>query len=154
MVEKGTDFSPAGKVLPRLQPDPQDTHRFLSGHHPVSRLCWGACSDPHQPTLLERRSLSWMWTDLEPSRVFSRRRGNVSPFTPPPLGKRGCPDGSDGEESTCNAGDLGSTPGSGRFPGGGHSNPLQYSCLENSTDREAWWATVYWVANNQTRLNN
>ena len=41
------------------------------------------------------------------------------------------PGGSDGKESTCNAGDLGSIPGSGRSPGEGHGNPLQYSCLEN-----------------------
>ena len=54
--------------------------------------------------------------------------------------------GSDGKESTCNAGDLGSIPGWGRFPGGGHGNPLQYSCLENSMDRGAWWATVQGVA--------
>ena len=40
-------------------------------------------------------------------------------------------DGSDGKESACNMGDRGSIPGSGRFPGGGHGNPLQYSCLEN-----------------------
>ena len=39
--------------------------------------------------------------------------------------------GSDGKELTCNAGDLGSIPGLGRFPGGGHGNPLQYSCLKN-----------------------
>ena len=38
--------------------------------------------------------------------------------------------------------DVGLTPGSGRFPGGGHGNPLQYSCLENPMDRGAWWATV------------
>ena len=43
----------------------------------------------------------------------------------------GFPGGSDGKESACNAGDLGSIPGLGRFPGGGHGNPLQYSCLEN-----------------------
>ena len=42
------------------------------------------------------------------------------------------PDGSDGKESACNAGDLGLIPGLGRFSGGGHSNPLQYSCLEKS----------------------
>ena len=45
------------------------------------------------------------------------------------------------EESTCNAGDAGdagSIPGSGRSPGGGHGNPLQYSCLENPMDRGAW----------------
>ena len=41
------------------------------------------------------------------------------------------PGGSDGKESACNAGDLGSIPGSGRSPGGGHDNPLQYSILEN-----------------------
>ena len=38
--------------------------------------------------------------------------------------------------------DMGSIPGSGRTPGGGHGNPLQYSCLENPTDRGAWRATV------------
>ena len=43
----------------------------------------------------------------------------------------GFPGGSDGKESTCNAGELGSIPGLGRSPGGGHGNPLQYSCLEN-----------------------
>ena len=42
--------------------------------------------------------------------------------------------------------DVGSLPGSGRSPGEGHSNPLQYSCLENPTDRGAWWATVHGVA--------
>ena len=42
------------------------------------------------------------------------------------------PGGSDGKESACNAGDPGSIPGSGRSPGGGSGNPLQYSCLENS----------------------
>ena len=44
----------------------------------------------------------------------------------------GLPYGSEGKESACNAGDLGSIPELGRFPGGGHGNPLQYSCLENS----------------------
>ena len=44
-------------------------------------------------------------------------------------------------------------PGSGRSAGGGNSNPLQYSCLENSMDRGAWWAAVHRVAKSQTRLN-
>ena len=44
-----------------------------------------------------------------------------------------------------NARDVGSIPGLGRSPGEGNSNPLQYSCLENSMDREAWWATVHRV---------
>ena len=52
-----------------------------------------------------------------------------------------------GKESTCNAGDLDSIPRLGRSPGEGNSYPLQYSCLENSMDREALWATVCGVAN-------
>ena len=48
------------------------------------------------------------------------------------------------------AGNVGLIPGLGRSPGGGHGNPLQYSCLENPMDREAWWATVHGVANSQT----
>ena len=64
------------------------------------------------------------------------------------------PGGPDGKESTCNAGDLGSIPGLGRSPGGGHGNLLQYSCLENPMDRGAWWATVHGVAKNRTRLSD
>ena len=51
------------------------------------------------------------------------------------------------------AGDLGSIPALGRSPGVGLGNPLQYSCLENPTDRGAWWATVHGVAETQTRLS-
>ena len=59
------------------------------------------------------------------------------------------------KESTCNVGDtgdLGSIPGSGRSPGEGHDNPLQYSCLENSMDRAASRAIVHRVARSQARL--
>ena len=48
--------------------------------------------------------------------------------------------------------DKGSTPGLGRFPEGGHGNPLQYSCLENLMDRGAWWATFHRVAKSWTQL--
>ena len=48
--------------------------------------------------------------------------------------------------------DPGSIPGLGRSPGGGHGNPLQYSCLEKPKDRGAWWATVHRVTKSQTRL--
>ena len=51
------------------------------------------------------------------------------------------PSGSDGKESTCNAGDLGSIPGLGRFPGGGRGNPLQYPCLENPPGQRRLQAT-------------
>ena len=64
------------------------------------------------------------------------------------------PGGSDSKESACSAGDLGSIPGLGRSPGGGHGNPLQYSCLENPMDRGAWRATVHRVAKSRTRLSS
>ena len=50
--------------------------------------------------------------------------------------------------------DADSTPGLGTSPVEGHSNPLQYSCLENPMDRGAWWVTVHWVAKSQTRLSD
>ena len=62
----------------------------------------------------------------------------------------GFPDSSNGKESTCNAGDPGSIPGSERSPVEGHGNPLHYSCLENPMDRGSWWATVHGVTKNQT----
>ena len=58
----------------------------------------------------------------------------------------GLPEGSHTKESACNAGDLGSIPGLGRSPGEGNGNPLQFSCLENSMDKEAWEATFHGVA--------
>ena len=47
-------------------------------------------------------------------------------------------------------GDVGSVPGSGKSPGGGNSNPFQYSCLKNPMDRGGWWATVHRVTKSQT----
>ena len=62
--------------------------------------------------------------------------------------------GSDGKEPVCNAGDPGSIPESGRCPGEGNGNPLQYPCLENSMDRGAWQATVHVATKSQTLLRN
>ena len=62
----------------------------------------------------------------------------------------GFPGGSNGKEHACTVGDLGSIPGSGRSPGEGNGNPLQYSYLENPMDRGAWWATVHGVAKSGT----
>ena len=62
------------------------------------------------------------------------------------------PGSSDSKESDCNAGDVGSVPRSGRSSGEGNGYPLQYSCLENSIDREAWRAIVHGIAKNWTQL--
>ena len=68
--------------------------------------------------------------------------------TPFKASSLGFPGSSVGKESTCSAGDLGSIPGSGRFPGEGNGKPLQYPCLENPMDRGAWWAAAYGTAKN------
>ena len=67
---------------------------------------------------------------------------------------RSFPGGSDGNESACNAGELGSIPGLGRSPGGGNDNPLQYSCLGNPMDTGAWQTTVDGIAKSRTQLSN
>ena len=64
----------------------------------------------------------------------------------------GFPGSSEVKASACNAGDLGSIPGLGRFPGEGNGNPPQCSCLENPRGSRAWWAAVYGVAQSRTRL--
>ena len=66
----------------------------------------------------------------------------------------GFPGGSDGKESACDVGDLGSIPGLGSSPGEGNSNPLQYSGLGNPTDRGAWQATVDGVEKSRAGLRD
>ena len=70
---------------------------------------------------------------------------SYEPLTPQHLGWK-TPGWLSGKEQACNAGDAGSIPGSARAHGKGNGYPLQYSCLENSMDRGAWWATVHGVA--------
>ena len=62
--------------------------------------------------------------------------------------------GSDGKVSVCNAGNLGSIPGSGRPPGGGNGNPFQYSCLENSMDCSLSRSSVHGVTKSRTQLSD
>ena len=73
-----------------------------------------------------------------------RTFGHMANLKQLPFSSLGFPGGSDSKESTCNAGDLGLIPESGRSPGIGNGYPLKY-CLENSMDRGAWWATVHGV---------
>ena len=69
-----------------------------------------------------------------------------------PIIKSAC--GSYGKESTCDTGDAGLIPGSGRSPGEGHGNPLQYAWLENSMDRGGWQTAVHGVSKSQTWLSD
>ena len=105
-----------------------------------SELCWNYSHCSHSPlcTALLLRS-SW-WS-------FFLLNGSLKYYL-------GFPGGLEVKASACNAGNLGSTPGSGRSPGEGNGNPLQYSCLENPTDGGAWWATVHGVAKRWTRLSD
>ena len=66
----------------------------------------------------------------------------------------GFPGGSAVQNLSANAGDVSSIPGSGRSPGVGNGNPLQYSCLGNPMDRGAWWAEVHGVTKSQTQLDS
>ena len=95
-----------------------------------------------------------------PLKDLSKLQGAVSMFLiliipesyfPNPMG---CPDGSDGKESACNAGDPGSIPVLGKSPEEGNGNLLRYSCLENPMDGGAWRATVYKVAQSWTQLSD
>ena len=66
----------------------------------------------------------------------------------------GFPGGSDNKQSACSAGDLGSIPGLGRYPGEENGNPLQYSCLNNPMDRGAWWARAHGATKSRTLVIN
>ena len=92
------------------------------------------------PSAMQERSWLHSWV-----RKISWRRDRLS--IPVFLG---FPGGSVGKESACSAGDLDSIPGSGRSPGEGTGIPLQYSCLENFTDRGAWWTIVHEITKSQT----
>ena len=100
-----------------------------SASHPPPQTPPTRCCVSHRASHLLAVHIAWLWHCI-PSMGF--------------------PGGSDSKESTCNAGDLGSIPGLGRSPGGGHGNPLQHSCLENPTDRGAWQAALQGVTESDT----
>ena len=82
----------------------------------------------------------------------NRQSWQLESFVSTQQATRRFPGGSSGKESATNVGDMGLIPGSGRPPGGRNGNPLQYSCLENLMDREAWWAPVHGVTKSQIQL--
>ena len=107
------------------------------------------------------KSQTWLsdWTELKIQvrylwHIHSSEKSTKKKIKRHWTGIRGFPGGSNGKVSAHNAGDPGLISGSARFPGEGNGNPLQYSCLENSMDGEAWWATVHGVAKSRTRLSD
>ena len=87
----------------------------------------------------------WVWGEqrCHSLRARSWERTDIHTCIAESLGYT--PSGSDGKESAYNARDLGSIPGLDKSPGEGNGYPLQYSCMENSMDRESWWATVHGI---------
>ena len=103
-------------------------------------------------TLVSSHLAPWGTGSSQISRVLSGVSGFLSGKW---VGPFCCfPGGSEVKVSTSNAGGPSLIPGSGRSPGEGNGNPLQYSCLENPMDGEAWWATVHGVAKSRTRLSD
>ena len=103
--------------------------------HPYSVMNCTPWSCTRQQPYMSQPSISCLV-----ERILGRREKKISGF----------PHSSAGKESACNAGDLGSIPGSGRSPGVGNGNPLQNPCLENPMDRGAWQAAVHGVTKSQT----
>ena len=119
------------------------------------------------PNFLQKKKLKWSintWKHVQPNRLWRKCNHNEIAFNTNPgsnlglphcrqilyqLSHKGFPGSSVGKKSACSAGDLGSIPGSRRSPGEGKGYPLQYSCLENSMGRGAWWAEVHGVAKNR-----
>ena len=99
--------------------------------------------DPLPKSYLSRMIFFWFYRDIIDIQHRAHLRYNSIIWF---MYYEGFPHSSVGKESACNAGDPGSIPGLGRSPGERNSNPLQYSCLENLTDRGAWQATVHGVA--------
>ena len=97
------------------------------------------------------------YRDLGIVKLFTHQKSNLVDAMESSQHGMGFPSGSVPKSLPANAGDardMVSIPGSGRSPGVGNGNPLQYSCLENPMDRGAWWVTVHGVAKSQTQLSN
>ena len=131
--------SPGNLPHPGIERESLHLLRWQAGSLPLSRLGSPRAAYHHSVSLIPKR---------RPIPAYSSRFSVYVDY-------QGFPGGTSGEEPPASAGDirdLGSVPGWGRSPGGGHGHPLQYSCLENPMHRGAWQATGRGVAKSQTRL--
>ena len=135
---------------------------YLSSHNALSPLASGAAlrSVLQFPSWLPCKGvLSLLQTLVSQHFGLCRVRQqiwftNICCFLVIVILTEGFPGSTDGKESACSAGDLGSIPGLERSPGEGNGYAHHYSCLENSMHRGGWWATVHGVTKSQTWLNN
>ena len=126
----------------------------LHFHFSISRIGEGN-GNPLQCSCLENPRDRGSWWAAVYGVVQSRTRlKRLSSSSRQVYVQVGFPGGSVVKNSSANAGDTGSIPGWGRSPEEGNGNPLQYSCLGNPMDRDAWWATVHGVAKSWTPLSN
>ena len=131
-----------------------DMTERLHFHFSISRIGEGN-GNPLQCSCLEnpRDRGSW-WAAVYGVAQSRTRLKRLSSSSRQVYVQVGFPGGSVVKNSSANAGDTGSIPGWGRSPEEGNGNPLQYSCLGNPMDRDAWWATVHGVAKSWTPLSN
>ena len=144
------------------RPPSATTALLSSSVHPLLAPLFTRCASPPQNDLLESQPGQLLLVFRTPHRCGIPQTPTPSSIwvSPPPSQAPLCSapsvfitqhsSGSDGKESACNVRDLSSIPGLGRSSGGGHGNPLQYSCLEKPIDTGAWWATVHGVARSWT----
>ena len=125
----------------------------------VCAQSWPTLCDPmdtsrQAPLSIEfPRQEYWNGLPFRPPGDLSEQRIKLTSLSSPALAGWFFPSCLAVNNQLANPRDVGSVPGSGRSPGGGHGNPLQYSCLENPMDKGAWWATVHRVAKSRTRLS-
>ena len=112
----------------------------------VGGLSWSFCG-----IILWQFKPQW---ETQPNTKSLREKAEVTALSESAFNFYCFPGGSYGKESVCNARDPSSVPGSGKSSGEGNGNPLQYSCLENSMDREAWGVIVHRIAMSWTWLRD
>ena len=138
----------------------QSVYKFDSKHCPRDRCGLSLLNLLNQKVkdLRKRIEPLWetlciIWSHFPYNHLNKAFENTVSSFSCSSVRDMGFPSGSTVKNLPANTGNVGSIPGSGKSPGGGNGNTLQYSCLENSMDRVAWWVAIHGVSQAWTRLS-